>query len=69
MKLKKSKNPVTSIWVETNSVKGTLSIKNNGESIELRKHKTEHVYIPELIFGNLLSGENFNDSEDRRVIG
>lgn len=46
-----------------------MSVKNNGESIEIRKHKTKNMYIPELIFGNLLSGENFDDNQKRKGIG
>ena len=61
---------MTSIEVTANvfkpafDVQGTLvvSIKNNGQSIPINIHATENIYIPELIFGHLLTGSNFDDS-------
>jgi len=35
------------------------------DGIPIKKHKKEKVYIPELIFGHLLAGSNFDDSEKR----
>lgn len=49
------------ITIESDSV----TVYNNGCSIPIEKHETEKCYIPELIFGHLLSGENFNDAEER----
>jgi DNA topoisomerase II len=45
-----------------------ISISNNGDGIPIEIHKTENMYIPELIFGNLLTGSNFDDTE-KRVTG
>jgi len=39
-----------------------ISIYNNGRGIPVHIHKTEGVYIPELVFGNLLTGSNFDDN-------
>ena len=36
-----------------------ITIKNNGKGIPIKIHDTEKIYIPELIFGNLLTGSNF----------
>lgn len=36
---------------------------NNGPGIPVEIHKEEKVYIPEMIFGELLTGSNFNDNE------
>ena len=41
----------------------TISIMNNGKSIPITLHKTEKIHIPELIFGTLLTGSNFNDEK------
>jgi DNA topoisomerase-2 len=42
-----------------------ISIKNNGRGVPVLLHEKEQIYIPELIFGHLLTGSNFNDDESR----
>lgn len=39
---------------------------NTGKGIPVQIHSKEKIYIPELIFGNLLTGANFND-DDKKV--
>jgi DNA topoisomerase-2 len=46
-----------------------VAVMNDGRSIPLTLHKTENIYIPELIFGHLLTGSNFNDKESRLTGG
>jgi DNA topoisomerase-2 len=53
------------ITIENDSV----TVYNNGCSIPIEKHETEKCYVPELIFGHLLSGENFNDADERTGAG
>ena len=53
------------ITIEPDSV----TVYNNGCTIPIEKHEAEKCYVPELIFGHLLSGENFNDSEERTGAG
>jgi DNA topoisomerase-2 len=53
---------------------GFIEIYNNGSSddfqIPIQIHKEHKIYIPELIFGHLLSGENFNDDDNnKRIVG
>ncbi|PTB70795.1 type II DNA topoisomerase [Trichoderma citrinoviride] len=48
---------------------GEISVENNGKGIPIVMHEKEHVYIPELIFGHLLAGSNFDDSEKKTVGG
>ena len=53
---------------------GYIEIYNNGSSddfqIPIQIHQEHNIYIPELIFGHLLSGENFNDDENnKRIVG
>jgi DNA topoisomerase-2 len=38
---------------------------NNGTGIPVEIHKQENLYIPEMIFGELLTGSNFNDDEKK----
>lgn len=40
-----------------------ISIENNGKGIPVEIHKIEKIPIPELIFGHLLTGSNFDDNE------
>ena len=46
-----------------------ISIRNNGKSIPVQIHKKEKIYIPELLFGHLLTGSNFDDNEKRLTGG
>lgn len=59
--------PVTYIKVTVN--KDHVIIENNGPGIPVQIHKEHKVYVPELIFGHLLSGENFDDKDQRMVGG
>ena len=47
---------------------GRISIKDNG-GIPVLIHSEYNQYIPEVIFGNLMSGSNYDDSEERTVAG
>jgi len=47
----------------------TISIENDGPGVPVVIHEKEKIYIPEMVFGHLLSGENFDDSKDRFVGG
>lgn len=48
---------------------GVISVENNGKGIPIVMHEGENVYIPELIFGHLLAGSNFDDDEKKTVGG
>jgi DNA topoisomerase-2 len=43
----------------------TISIFNDGSWIPIEIHDKENLYIPELIFGELLTSSNYNDDEER----
>ena len=45
-----------------------ITIFNDGNGIPIQMHKHENLYVPELLFGKLLSGSNFDDDE-KRVTG
>ena len=38
-----------------------ISVRNDGAGIPVALHRSEGVYVPELVFGHLLSGSNFDD--------
>lgn len=46
----------------------TISVLNNGKGIPIEIHKKEKIYIPELIFGNLLTSSNYDD-DAKKVTG
>ena len=53
---------VTYIKVVLDKETGSFSVENDGEGIPVRKHATEEVYIPELIFGHPRTSTNFETS-------
>ncbi len=46
----------------------TFTIFNSGTGIPIEKHKDYNIYVPELIFGNLLTSSNY-DTTEQRVTG
>ena len=40
----------------------SISVLNDGTGIPIEIHKEHGIYVPELIFGNLLSSSNYDDS-------
>jgi DNA topoisomerase-2 len=55
--------------VEIDAEKGTISVYNNGRGIPIEIHSKEKIYIPELIFGHLLSSSNYDDDEKKLTGG
>ena len=47
---------------------GTISVYNTGRGIPVQMHKKEKMYVPELIFGNLLTSSNYDDGQ-KKVTG
>lgn len=45
-----------------------ISVMNDGKGIPVQIHDKEKIYIPELIFGNLLTSSNYDDNE-KKVTG
>ena len=48
---------------------GTISVFNNGQGIPIEMHKEEKMYVPELIFGHLLTSSNYDDSQAKTTGG
>lgn len=59
---------MTKIEVVIDAENNTISIKNDGKGIPVEHHEKENMYIPELIFGNLLTSSNYDDNE-KKVVG
>jgi DNA topoisomerase-2 len=62
-KYKEGPDAVTKIEVTVTD--DTFSISNNGKGIPIELHPEYKVYVPELIFGNMLTSSNYDDSESR----
>ena len=50
------------------SEKNVISVWNNGKGIPIEMHQEQKVYVPTLIFGQLLTSSNYDDSQ-KKVTG
>lgn len=63
-----NKKVVKEIRVNIDKQGGSVEVYNSGEGIEVEVHNEHNVYIPELVFGNMLTSTNYDDTQER-VIG
>ncbi len=61
--------PVKNIKITINKETGVITIWNDGEGIEVEKHPDHKIYIPELIFGNMLTSTNYDDTTEKTIGG
>ncbi len=40
-----------------------ITVRNDGEGIPVEEHPVHKMYVPQMIFGNLLSGSNYKDKD------
>ncbi|KAK2606090.1 DNA topoisomerase 2 [Conoideocrella luteorostrata] len=66
---KQNDSSMSQMKITINRESGEISVENNGKGIPVEIHEKEKIYIPELIFGHLLAGSNFDDDEQRTVGG
>jgi len=56
-------------YIETSiSDDGIISIKNDGNGIDVAKHPENGLWIPEMIFGHLRTSTNYN-KEEKKIVG
>ena len=60
--------PVTQINVSI-SEDGIITIKNDGNGIDVEKHPEHDLWIPEMVFGHLRTSTNYNKDEQKIVGG
>ena len=65
---KRDPKKLNKISVTVNENTGEIIIEDNGGT-PVVKHSEFDMYVPEIIFGMLRSGSNYDDSEDQQVIG
>ncbi len=46
-----------------------ISVRNNGKGLPVEWHSDEKCYVPTLVFGQLLTGSNFDDDEKKTTGG
>uniref|UniRef100_A0A4W3J3D7 DNA topoisomerase 2 n=1 Tax=Callorhinchus milii TaxID=7868 RepID=A0A4W3J3D7_CALMI len=59
---------MTCIKISIDVDSNIISIWNNGKGIPVVEHKVEKVFVPALIFGQLLTSSNYDD-EEKKVTG
>ena len=59
---------LTELYVKIDKNNREIIVRDNG-GIPIVKHKEAGIYIPEFIFGQLRTSSNYDDTEDRNVIG
>ncbi len=62
-------HPVKTIKVNINKKTGEISVFNDGNGIPVVEHPEHQVFIPELIFGNLLTSTNYAEDKVRTIGG
>ena len=68
-KIKSKVNQVKNISVDIDRKNGEISILNDGEGIDITIHPKNKKYVPEMLFGDLLSSGNYDKDEVRTVGG
>lgn len=59
---------MSTIKVEIDPKQGRIKVLNNGKGLPIQIHKLHKVFVPELVFGHLLTSDNYDDTE-KKVTG
>ena len=62
-------NLVKNIKISIDKETGIFEVTNDGDGIEVVKHPEHDIYIPELIFGNMLTSTNYDDTQEKIIGG
>ncbi|PKA63063.1 DNA topoisomerase 2 [Apostasia shenzhenica] len=66
----KQRDPsMDSIKVEIDAEGNCISVYNNGDGVPVEIHQEEGVYVPEMIFGHLLTSSNYDDNAKKTTGG
>lgn len=61
--------PVRNIRVTADRDTGVICVENDGDSIDVALHPTYNVWIPTMLFGNLMTSVNYDANEERLGAG
>ena len=71
-----SATPIKHIHISAKEVEGQtaekqieISVENDGDGIPIQQHAEHNVWVPELIFGHLLTSGNYDKTEEKIVGG
>merc|ERR1719424_2326576 len=56
------------IKIDIKPAQNSICVYNNGSGLPVQMHKEHNCYVPELVFGQLLTSDNYDDSE-KKVVG
>jgi DNA gyrase/topoisomerase IV subunit B len=62
---KKDVKPVKQIRISIDKSSGYIEIMNDGDGIDVEKHSSYDMYIPQLIFGELLTSTNYDQDMEK----
>ncbi|RDX60756.1 DNA topoisomerase 2, partial [Mucuna pruriens] len=66
----KQRDPsMNALKVTIDAEHNTVSVFNNGDGVPVEIHQEERVYVPELIFGHLLTSSNYDDNVKKTTGG
>jgi len=66
----KQRDPsMDALKVTIDAEQNTVSVFNNGDGVPVEIHQEEKVYVPELIFGHLLTSSNYDDNVKKTTGG
>ncbi|VDC01811.1 unnamed protein product [Peniophora sp. CBMAI 1063] len=60
---------MNALKVTIDTEEGEISVYNNGKGIPVEIHSEQKIWIPEMIFGHLLSSSNYDDDEKKLTGG
>ena len=60
--------PVKNIDITIDKTTGVITMYNDGNGIDIAKHPEYNLWIPEMIFGHLRTGSNYDKSE-KKIVG
>jgi DNA topoisomerase-2 len=66
MRQRGSENPVKNIHIDVTD--DSVVVRNDGEGIDVIEHAEYKVWVPQLIFGELLTSTNY-DKEEKKLVG
>ena len=66
---KKAKIPCTKIKVSLDPISGETSVWNDGDIVPIEFNHEQECYNHSMIFGQLLTGSNYDDEEERVISG
>ena len=69
MDKKKNKNEVKTIKINIDRSENKIEVYNDGDGIDIEIHPEYNIYIPELIFANMLTSTNYDENEEKIIGG